>query len=354
MLIDRTYHGQQPDWRNSHHSKKGELFGIELEVEHPHDRQALADALDDFDPGSHPIPIAERDGSLNQHLGVEIICPPVPLADVTKGNGYMARLMKLLASAGARPEQPVGYGMHVNINIVDWDPKEKLVVQYLLNRFEVFGTVIGRRSGGQRTFGSYIPTLTFERMNGGALEMRTYPGDKHCAAWVRATARSHRAGTGAGSVMEVRFPRSSLDIEDLRRSIAYVYAVRDWVRAAPNHTTACMFYDWVLMNTRGNKPTTLIHGLFLNWLTKKNQPMYELLKGLGVPVVEGKRMEVMRAAVAKLTTPNLPATRIDTSDNAHRSEQTLRIGALLGKGANLQGEQAFGGGINASSVRAVN
>jgi hypothetical protein len=226
------------------------------------------------------------------------------------------------------------------------------MMQYLLNRFAAFGTTIGRRKGAAAgTFGQYLPVLTFARQHGGVLAINTYPGDKHCAAWLRAGGAGQVPGTGAGMVMEVRFPKSTLNIDDLRSVLDYVYAVREWVRAAPNHTMACIFYDNIMLASGAASLT--LDGLFLQWLTTKQPGLYDQLMAAGITPVAGKRLEVMTAEFTKLKNPVLEITRITANDNASRAQQALRLGALLGKGADLQGEQNYGGNIHASSVRAV-
>jgi hypothetical protein len=167
MLIGE-YHGDMPDWRRTAVTRKGDLFGIELEVEHPTHRQQVADALDDFDGGDHPLPAVERDGSLNPERGLEVICPPLPLSDILDDDGYIARLMRLLRESGVELEQRHGCGMHVNINVVDWTPQEKLLVQWCLNAFSQQGTHVGRRGATTEvarrmvhTFGNYIPRFKY-------------------------------------------------------------------------------------------------------------------------------------------------------------------------------------------------
>lgn len=345
------YHREQPNWRAGEVPKSGQLIGIELEVYNPNGRQESADALDNFDPGEYPSPIAERDGSLSETHGVEIICPPLPIKDILEPDGgYIGRLMKRLIDSGVTPEGKGGYGMHVNINLEGWSAKEKVLVQYLLNYFDLFGAHLGRRTTG---FGSYDPYYMLRTNNNRRLEVRTFRGDRHVAAYIRRSHSGVRAGEPDGMVMEVRFPLGALDMEYLRNIIDYVFAIRDWVRSAPNHTDACCFLSTTLSSIKG---TRVLHGLFLAWAQRFRPKVFDLLHGLAAPVA-GHRLEVVqekiRASRGTIMIQNTGLVNDLDSSNTGAKEQALRISTLIGKGAELTYEQATYGGVYASTVRAV-
>lgn len=339
------YHQTQPDWRTPAAAKQGNLIGVELEVYHPEHRQRAADAIDNFRPGKHPAPLAERDGSIDQTHGVEIICPPIPLEDVKKPDGYMARLMRVLVEAGTDEDPAVGYGMHVNINLEGWSDEEKLMTQYFLNKWAAFGQLIGRRDRG---FGRWAPSLRMVRQ-GGEIKIATHNGDRHCAAYIRRLHRAAAEGVAEGRVMEVRFPKSTMNMIHLHQTIDYVFAVRDWVRAAPRHTVALAFLAQVFPTAHRG----MTEGIFLSWCTRHRPDMAGLLLDTGIAPVQGNRLEVMTDAVTKSrAVPNFEEVNL-SGPNPDRKEQSLRLSALLGKSARLVAEQDHAGRIQAASVRAT-
>lgn len=361
MQIDDRYHGAMPDWRRTDAAKKGDLLGIELEVHNRHGRERSADALDEFVPGGRlPMPIAERDGSLDRRLGVEIICPPLSVDQATQDNGYIHRLMTLLQKAGTSPEPPNGYGMHVNINIADWSLAEKVSVQYLINSFKTLGEHIGRRPEGGNTFGGYIPVYRLGRQPGGLLGMTTYPGDKHAAAYIRMNAGGRMGRDANGIVMEVRLAKSTLDIQNLRNVVDYTFALRSFVRAAPKHTVACCFLQ---QTVRGSAAFTRENGnvleqMFLAWCRKKDPKVYDLVRGLS-PEVEttanrlGQMQERIKATEGRAVTFTQVGL-INNDANNSVKEQAVRISTVLGKSLELQGELDHDGRIDARTVRAAN
>lgn len=349
MFIDDTYHGQRPDWRSTGVTRKGALFGVELEVYHPRSREVAADSLDNLKLGKYPAPVAERDGSIDRHRGVEIICPPLPRQEVVDDDGYIARLMQALRDAGTEPDPLAGYGLHINVNVVDWDVKHKLLVQFLLNKFARFGTAVGRRLNG---FGQYLPTFHYNRTPGGSLNLVTFPGGKHSAAWIRG-APGVNPGTGAGLVMEVRFPKSTLNIQHIREALDYIEAVRAWVAAAPNHTEACCF----LHNWRHEQYSEPLAGVFLHWCQTHRPQIAELISNVGVLPIKGKRLTTMQELVADpaSVSDHDPARGFSYArlSNDGVKKQAIRISKIIGKGSGLQGEQDGQGRIVASSIKAA-
>lgn len=347
MFIDDHYHGQQPSWRDTKVTRKGELFGVELEVFHPRGRANAADALDLLNPRKYPRPLAERDGSLDRARGVEIICPPLPRKEVTEEAGYMSELLGHLRDAGVPAEQPEGYGMHINVNVVDWEPKHKVLVQYLLNKFSRTAPVIGRRTAG---FGSFIPRFRYLREPGGHLSLVTYPGGKHAAAWLRGST-GVLAGTGASVVMEVRFPKATTATEHIRLAVDYVTAVREWTAAAPNHTEAVCFIGETLAGADAH----VAESLFVSWCSKRYPELHKLFAEAGIEGLKGKRLEtaanILSSGDLNLTTENRITHDSSSTDGAKK--QILRISSLLGKGAQLAGQQDARGNTIVSTIKAA-
>lgn len=332
------YHANTPDWRRTDHPKSGILIGIELEVFHPDGKQYAANVLDEFDPGEFALPLAENDSSLCSSRGVELICPPMPIDEAVSPDGYVGRLMDSLKKVGTKPDPSVGYGLHININVADWSEEEKQAVQYLLNRFSGFGLVIGGRATG---FGSYHPVFYLRRQGGGRLQINTYNGDKHCAAWLRRQ----------GRVMEVRFPKSTLDINKLKQAVDYVFALHRWVSRAPKHTLACCFLDYI-------SPNDYLAGRFYQWCCKHRPEVASLLQPKApIPNTpyKGGRLKGAQQEFTETSTNN--ARLMQVGIHAHgrsdssTTEQSIRISNLIGKSTDLEGELAESGRLYAPSIR---
>lgn len=344
MEIDDRYHGNVPNWRDTRTIKAGNLIGVELEVFNDDGREATADALDDFDPGENPMPIAERDGSLCPRRGVELILPPIEYSEAVAEGGYIDRLMRTLRNAGVPEDQPEGYGLHININVRGWAPKTKLLVQYLLNAWVEPAVTLGNRRAG---FGTFIPTFSYRRLPGSALlDLQTHSGTKHVAAWLRPFGGGP-VGSGDAAVMEVRFPKSCLDVGTVRKVVDYVHAVRDWIDTAPAHTEAVLFLTPAT-------PVALRH--FRSWCLKYRPAV---AASLGINERELIKTNRLALAVDYTTAVGGPEFTVkgmvndDPEDQAPRStKQALRISTLISKGLRLQGEPLAGGWhIAATSVR---
>lgn len=358
------YHEYREPWREPR-LLEGELYGLELELRHPTNRQVLADALDGFPRGRSPAPIAERDGSLDELRGVEIICPPLPLAQVTTEQGYIGRLMRTMKEAGAEEEVPATYGLHINVNLHGWGREERLLTQYLLNLFDEEGTKVGRRPGHARG-GAYRPVFTVvPDGHTNLLKLNTFNGDKHCAAFIRRTGGGLQ-GDADGGVMEVRLCKSTLNVQDVKDTIDYVQSIRAFVRAAPRDTIKCIFWARALEDTQTKE---LLRQLYLEF-TKRRSP--DVLRILGVdadmvPLNRGSRTDKARQVVEQLLDAhygdrergNIRKIVAGVSFNgpyARVKEQIFRVGTLLGGRARLQGEfNTTAGRVTcpAASIRAV-
>lgn len=348
----KRYHADLPDWRKTTSAKKGQLIGIELEVNHKKGKHLAADALDSFEPGKHPAPLTENDSSLDTEQGVEIICPPLPLAEVVDDEGYIHRLMKNQAEAGTDKDPTVNYGMHININMDGWGPEEKLLVQYLCNRFYTTGTTLGRRTQG---FGRYTPTFKLVRMPGGSVSISTWPGDKHAAAHIRQATMQSLPGGVDGTVIEVRLAKSTLDIEDLRVMIDYIFALKNWVAIAPRHTLACCFLD--RLSGDGIRTISPLEKMFKYWCRKNAPTVYAAMEGRVAEEIQAKpnRLTVMQKLISdNLTELNFRNTGIHYDKSTGCKEQAVRLSTAVSKGLKLQGEFAYNGLLFATTVRPAN
>ena len=346
----RRYHSDVPDWRKTTVSKKGQVVGIELEVNNPKGKQLSADALDKFKPGKNPHPLAEDDSSLNNVTGVEIICPPLTLDEASTEGGYMHRLMEELKAAGTDVDPTDNYGMHINVNMEGWSAEEKLCVQYLCNRFANSGSTLGRRATG---FGAYIPVFKFVRMPGGAVSVRTWPGGKHFAAHIRRATGESQPGGIDGTVIEVRLAKSTLDMDDLRIMLDYIFALRNWVKVAPRHTLACCFLDRMLV--RGDGAVGVLEKMFTYWCRKNAQSVYARIKSNGEQQAKPNRLVVMQEAVkGRDINDNFAYSGLYNDKSTTSTQQAVRISDVLSKGIAIQGEFNHDGRVFASTVRPAN
>jgi hypothetical protein len=327
------WHSNEPTWRDTSYEKTGTLIGIELEVHNAKGRQRAADCLDTVNFGKYPVPIAERDGSLDEELGVEIILPPLPLKEIEAKDGYVARLMDALKESGCTKNSTKvnGYGMHININMDGWSDKEKLLVQYLINLFAEFGTKVGRRKEGH---GGYHPVLDYTRG-----ELHTYFGDRHCAAYIRGSG-GVRTGTAGGKVMEVRFPKTTLEIANLHEALNYVLALRNWVKAAPNHTEAICF----LNASSAGQLLGEVKDCFLDWCAKYAPDVIPTISDRDTVEYRAlKRFDYVAQAAKNRTNVRFTFERVGLNDKQEidgGKKQALELSTLLSKGAGVQNQLA--------------
>lgn len=350
------YHANNPDWRGHGTIRAGELIGVELEVRHPSGNNIGADALDMFDNGPWPRPLAEIDGSLCRTTGFEIICPPIPAKEAFSNNGYFNNMLKSLKDRGV-VEGGDGYGMHVNINVADWSLAECNTVCYLINRLSTTGSHISNR---QRGFGAWMPAFEFVREANAypsAMSIVTAPRTKYAAAHLRG--RDGRNGRNP-LVMEFRAPRASLNIDDLRVSVEYVFALRRWATAVgvdklyacaylsslvAKHTISfkqleCSFHSFV-MNAgrsllRDRMESLALSGLALASVEKNPDPYNNMLGKL--PALSDLTESYVNGVFYDSTTP---------------SEQAIRIAEIIGSGRGIRAAKpsttAYAAGLPAAS-----
>jgi hypothetical protein len=343
----QEYHSGGDGWRNPAVQKFGQLFGLELEVEHPRDRQIVADALDTFDPGEHPGPVAERDGSIDRHRGVEVILPPLPLAEVVGEGTYVARLLDTMRRAGTLAVPGLNYGLHVNINLDGWSAIEKKLVPHLICSFTEVGIEIGRRGSHEAYL--YQPEIFLNLQRENRLEIQTgMVNNKYRAAHVR----------NGGQVMEVRFPHSTLDQQDIRNVIDYVFALREFVAGAPNQTLAACMVSNVNWNWG------VLKGLFTYWVRRTGRKLAapRALKAIEAryPVTTSRyRFEQTLERAEWQVAPRLQNRFIHMGvehaiANPDYKEQAVRISTLISKGLDLKGEyHPATGRIRAETIRSA-
>jgi len=364
MLIGR-YHQQQPDWRAT--LSPDELIGIEIETYNPEGRVATADGLDRFDPGPHPLPIVEEDGSLSEEYGLEVVTPPIPLQEAESEDGYFAKLISTLKDTGCESSPDEGYGLHINVNVASWSNVERMCVVYMLNRFKKFGEHVGKR----RQAGAYIyaPRLRFQysaTLGPRKAELIVPAVSKYCAAWIRPNI----------DVMEVRLGLAVLDHSHVKDILSYIKLLRDFTRESPNVTLASCFYDSIL--TTYNKAEAMkgawgcaLEQLFLRWLAKqKDNSVAKLLYAWHGPHLKmpTKRLTASQEwlthnikdlsyDVMRLMIPNymhVSVEKVHNGENFDITEQILRVGSLISRGTSLEAHPTGQHYVHISEIRAAN
>lgn len=204
------YHSVSRPWR-SYEKRSGNLVGIELEMEHPHSRRAILDCLPEFHRDESPI--TERDGSLDDDTGVEIIFPPVDRSALVKRGSVFARSLRALDTAGAEPSSRTG--MHVNVNHGDWAPEKTQAFAALIN---------------------LVPRLWLTRI-GGRDYLNNYCEQAEFSDWddVDEDHTDHSAAAIKNNRVELRFPSATTNMRRVRNILAFVklteqYAGLHWHR----------------------------------------------------------------------------------------------------------------------------
>lgn len=126
----------------------GDVFGIEVEV-----MAAGPDKLNDIlNSVQEARFICERDGSLDDILGVEIIGPPTPLSEIQRADGAWPKLLAKLRSLKTRaedinPHEDGDYGIHVSINKASLSPVvQARVITFINDQDELSKLVAERRN----------------------------------------------------------------------------------------------------------------------------------------------------------------------------------------------------------------
>lgn len=220
------YHGMRRSWNVVGRTKRGldnnyyvatpasvtrpngslshdDLLGTELEVE-ANDREDLEIIC--RKAGSLGI-LAEKDGSLDDDLGVELVGSPLSIQGYRKGP--WEEMIKTLKGTAKGWDAGKDYGMHVSLNRVGVDAftQGKFVCWFSINR-RLCEIVAGRR---EVHWAKYVP----KKVSCG----REDESDKYEAAAIR-----------SGKRIEVRIFRSTLKWESFLKNVQFVQAALDFCR----------------------------------------------------------------------------------------------------------------------------
>jgi hypothetical protein len=188
-------------WRLESHSPNGKRVGIELELEHSKGYARLLELLPDTN-GVRPH--TERDGSLNERNGLEIIFPPYSYAGIRRKDSYF---QKALAEINKDP--PItrfNTGMHMNVNTHGWPlNKKKLFASFIHSIPNSVVLKLGGRSPNQWCKRGYRPWMDAMSYRKGEM------------AWIRANR------------IEVRFPKATTNIQSILNLVTLFELVEEFV-----------------------------------------------------------------------------------------------------------------------------
>jgi len=230
------YHGDQYTrnlWKKR--DPFADLFGVELEI-CAKDKDCLADICSAArDQGFIP----ERDGSLHEQLGVEIVAPPLGLRTYRKGNWSV--LLDGIRSKAKGWDAGTGYGIHISIRRSSLTRLEQVKFLRFFPWNRTFcEKVAGRGSNG---FANYDVVVPWAR--------DPYTG-RYAAAAIR-----------EGDRIEVRAFRATLKKSSFLKNVQFVAALVEFVRVVSlRDITAECFCDFVTHRSRRNRYRELV--AFLN------------------------------------------------------------------------------------------
>ena len=230
------YHGDQYTrnlWKK--HDPLADLFGVELEI-CASNKESLNDIC--FAAKDHGF-IPERDGSLHEQLGVEIVAPPLGLRTYRKGN--WSGFLDDIRGKAIGWDAGTGYGIHISIRRSSLTRLQqvKFLRFFPVNR-KFCEKVTGRGSNG---FANYDVVVPWAR--------DPYTG-RYAAAAIR-----------EGDRIEVRAFRATLKKSSFLKNVQFVAALVEFVRVVSlRDITAECFCDFVNHPSRRNRYRELV--AFLN------------------------------------------------------------------------------------------
>lgn len=240
MFTRQARRANVPAWRTGKNIKNDRLIGIEFECENPKGYNATLRALPE-PPRSVPRPVTERDGSLDDFQGVEIVFPPLSHKHLKDENSYFNTAIKSIGDAGVKTTSETG--MHMNVNITGW-PEEKVnSFLYTLHK---------------------LPGNGLHNIGGRALNHWCSQADG--LRWDTAVADS-RGHTLLANVVrnrcEVRFPKSTVDIKRIALIVNFLRMVEDfsaikathkWLASNPNRNQVAKRFVEYLTHNRSKTP----------------------------------------------------------------------------------------------------
>lgn len=207
-------HGSvRPTWRTNNNEAPPRRIGVEFEIENPLGYKAILDSIPDTDDPAEQ-PVTERDGSLLDGMGVEIVFPPFKHSQLWSPASFFGRTLTALEEAGA--ESNVRCGMHMNVSTAGWSDDTKRSFLFFLNHI----SPIYLRAIGGRALNGYCNQQKVSWQDS------IYLTD-HC---ICAGLRPNR--------IEVRFPQATMDHGKMRVIVDFLDLLQDWA-TVPDVHRAC-------------------------------------------------------------------------------------------------------------------
>lgn len=217
------YHDSDRPWERE--SVSGVVFGLEVETLSPDcaTLREMADAADRFDL------IAERDGSLDDQLGVEFVGPPMPLADYQRDDRAWPKMLAKLRAMGVKSWQAgKGYGMHVSVNANAMNVLHAAKFVAFINESVKIGECVAGR--GETHWAKYRRDLKRSRWISTDAVYGRDAGRRAKKAYLRETDKYQAAAVRGGGRIEVRIFRGTLDTAGMRRNVEYCAAAVEFTR----------------------------------------------------------------------------------------------------------------------------
>lgn len=204
MSYSLNKHGSvRPVWRTNENEAPPRRIGVEFEIENELGYQRILDAIPDTDDPAEQ-PVTERDGSLLEGKGVEIVFPPFKHSQLKSAGSFFGRTLAAIEEAGA--ESNVRCGMHMNVSTAGWDDDQKRTFLFFLNTVTVkYLKIIGGRG-----LTGYSPQQKVR------WEDCIYLTDHMICAGLRPNR------------IEVRFPQATMDMEKVTTIVDFLDLLQDW------------------------------------------------------------------------------------------------------------------------------
>lgn len=219
------YHDAARNWnyRVSNASTRG-YFGFEIEFDLP-DYEARRDTWQALFSGRCTDFTAERDGSLDEDCGLEVITRPFSMHELLSDTSKLRRLIRTLVNDHGATTGDCEYGVHVTTNIGRLPDAHQERFRHFICANQTLSEFVGRRKQNEYC-------------------MYSWGWDEKHSAVARRSMNPE--------AVEVRIFRSTLDYDVLLSYAQYIEAVIDWTRD-PQHLThgalaTSLFRHWVCLS----------------------------------------------------------------------------------------------------------
>jgi hypothetical protein len=197
-------HGSvRPVWRTNENEAPPRRIGVEFEIENQLGYQHILNAIPDTDDPAE-LPVTERDGSLIEGQGVEIVFPPFKHSQLKSAESFFGRTLKAIEDAGA--ESNVRCGMHMNVSTAGWSDATKCAFLFFLNTVNV----------------KYLKAIGGRALNGYCSQQKVRFDDN-----IYLTDHMICAGLRPNRI-EVRFPQATMDMEKMALNVDFLDLLQDW------------------------------------------------------------------------------------------------------------------------------